>query len=148
MAMTSAQAQGQPMMEMNTTPLIDVMLVLLIMLIMTIPLASHSLEVDLPGDKTAAIEIGSSNRLVLTVDDAILWNGRAVTRPQLIGLLQQSTRLPVEPELQFEPAADAGYDATAKVIATIKRSGVTKFGFVGNERFGGLGEAANAPAAK
>ena len=75
------------------------------------------------------------NRIVVTAGDAILWNGHEVTAQTLSGLLAETRRFAVEPELQFEPDPAASYNATAHVIHVIKASGVTKFGFVGNERF-------------
>ena len=67
--------------------------------------------------------------------DQILWNGETISQGQLVTLLQESTRMAVEPELQFEPEAQASYDLSAKVLQIIKASGVTKFGFVGNEKY-------------
>lgn len=135
MAMSGGRDDGAPMMEMNTTPLIDVMLVLLVMIIMTIPLATHSLDVDMNGGPPVKVEIRDANRLILTQDDRILWNDNAIGRDQLSGVLRQTARMAVEPSLEFEPQAGARYDLAAQVIATIRRSGVTNFGFVGNERF-------------
>lgn len=67
--------------------------------------------------------------------DRLLWNGAAVTSAQLAALLAGTSRMAIEPELQFEPAARASYDASARALKLIKASGVTKFGFVGNERY-------------
>ncbi|GGD41828.1 ExbD/TolR family protein [Croceicoccus pelagius] len=133
----SLNADSQPMMEMNTTPLIDVMLVLLIMFIITIPIATHQVPIDLPGKSAPVIGPLSpvKNKVVLTSDDRILWNGTEVTREGLAATIDQSLLLNPEPELQFEPAEAASYDASAKVLRTIRQSGATKFGFVGNERF-------------
>ncbi|MCB2079509.1 MAG: biopolymer transporter ExbD, partial [Novosphingobium sp.] len=128
-----------PMMEMNTTPLIDVMLVLLIMFIITIPVATHSVDIDLPVAQDRPPDVPPpdtvKNKVVLTRDNKILWNGGEVTDGQLLGLLKETLDYPVEPELQFEPEPDAAYDISAKVLNIIKGSQVTKFGFVGNERY-------------
>ncbi|MBX7494502.1 biopolymer transporter ExbD [Qipengyuania sp. 6B39] len=145
MAMSGGKDDGAPMMEMNMTPLIDVLLVLLIMFIITIPVATHSVDIDLPAPSPTPPDVivePEKNKLILTSGDQILWNGNAIDQGQLRTLLDQSTQMAVEPELQFEPEAQASYDLAAKVLQIIKASGVTKFGFVGNERyrtFGGAG---------
>jgi biopolymer transport protein ExbD len=137
MAMSGGKDDGQPMMEMNVTPLIDVMLVLLIMLIFTIPVATHSVDIDLPVPNPDATDIVDpiKNKIVITSNDQILWNAVPIDQNQLVGNLQASMAMPVEPELQYEPEANAGYDISAKVLHIIKASGVTKFGFVGNEKY-------------
>jgi biopolymer transport protein ExbD len=137
MAMSGGKDDGSPMMEMNMTPLIDVLLVLLIMFIITIPVATHSVDIDLPqpSDVTDVIVEPEKNKLILTQQDVILWNGNPITKGQLVTLLQQSMTIDPEPELQFEPEALASYQISAEVLDIIKRSGVTKFGFVGNERY-------------
>ncbi|MFA7597238.1 MAG: biopolymer transporter ExbD [Novosphingobium sp.] len=147
MAMSGGSDDGEPMMEMNTTPLIDVMLVLLIMFIITIPVATHSVDIDLPSGQNppnSAVIDTVKNKVVLTSDNKVLWNGEAVNTGQLVTLLKDSMALPVEPELQFQPEADASYDLSARVMNIIKGSNVTKFGFVGNEQYAAFGKAANA----
>lgn len=137
MAVALRADMSSPLSEMNTAPLIDVLLVLLIMLIMTIPIATHEVPVDLPGDCSDCGPLPDPLRNKITIDagDHILWNGKPVSQPALTTLLRQTTLMEVEPELQFEPAANASYDTAAKVLAVIKASGITNFGFVGNERF-------------
>ena len=123
-----------PVSSMNMTPLIDVLLVLLVMFIITIPIATHSVEVEVP--------IGGEfnpdptrNKVVVSEADAILWNGNQVTSAELNGLLTATKRMIPEPELQFEPEAQARYETSAQVLRQIKLSGVSNFGFVGNERY-------------
>ncbi|HEX7753685.1 MAG TPA: biopolymer transporter ExbD [Novosphingobium sp.] len=121
----------------------DVMLVLLIMFIITIPVATHSVDIDLPAPQPPTNlppPDTVKNKLVLTAGNQILFNGNAITDGQLVSLLQQTTQMPVEPELQFQPEPQAGYDLSAKVLQIIKASGVTKFGFVGNEQFATFGK--------
>jgi biopolymer transport protein ExbD len=126
------------MADMNTTPLIDVMLVLLIMFIITIPIQTHSIGIDLPGQtKELPAEMNPiKNKVGVDADGVIRWNGAAVDRLTLRRYLAATRRMPVEPELQFQPDAAARYVVVDTVLADIKRSGVTRMGFVGNERYG------------
>jgi biopolymer transport protein ExbD len=143
MGMSGGKLDGEPMMDMNMTPLIDVLLVLLIMFIITIPVATHSVDIDLPQGNPPPTDVQVDpvkNKLVLTSQDQILWNGTAVDSGQLVTLLSETTRMSTEPELQFEPEPLASYDITAKVLQIIKSSGVTKFGFVGNEKYRTFGK--------
>ena len=142
MAMSGGRDDGSPMMEMNTTPLIDVMLVLLIMFIITIPVATHSVDIDLPTPSNAPTPDVDpiKNKVVLTANGEILWNDNAINQNQLVANLQETLTFAVEPELQFEPEPLASYDLSAKVLNIIKVSGVTKFGFVGNEKYRQFGK--------
>ncbi len=148
MAMSGGKDDGSPMMEMNTTPLIDVMLVLLIMFIITIPVATHAVNIDLPApsDNPPPVTVDPvKNKIVLTKEgNKVLWNSTEITANDLVRLLNESTALKPEPELQFEPEADASYELAAKVLSIIKASGVTRFGFVGNERYATFGKSPNA----
>ncbi|MFW5633561.1 MAG: ExbD/TolR family protein [Erythrobacter sp.] len=138
MGMTGGQLDGEPMLDMNMTPLIDVLLVLLIMFIITIPIATHSVDIDLPQGDPPPSELDIDpvkNKLVLNQQDQILWNGTPITQGELVTTLQETTGIDPEPELQFEPEALASYEISAQVLRIIKQSGVTKFGFVGNEKY-------------
>jgi len=144
MAMSGGKDDGAPMMEMNMTPLIDVLLVLLIMFIITIPVATHSVDIDLPQpdpNPPPVLIDPIKNKLVLTQDNTILWNAEPIDGAQLRTLLAQTMQMDPEPELQFEPEATASYDLSARVLNIIKASGVTKFGFVGNEKYRTFGKA-------
>jgi biopolymer transport protein ExbD len=137
MAATPAGDAG-PMAEMNTTPLIDVMLVLLIMFIITIPIQTHAVRIDLPQTPDRVIKDPVDrikNRLTIDTDGTTRWNGAAIDRLTLRGYLTRSLALPTPPELQFQPAADARYVIVDEVLADIRRAGVTNMGFVGNERY-------------
>ncbi|MFM5886503.1 MAG: ExbD/TolR family protein [Novosphingobium sp.] len=144
MAMSGGKDDGSPMMEMNTTPLIDVMLVLLIMFIITIPVATHAVSIDLPNPSAPppdTIIKRDKNKVVVMPDSSILWNATPMNESQLLGALQSTLAIKPEPELQFQPDPQAPYDTTAKVLNIIKGSGVTAFGFVGNEQFSEFGRA-------
>jgi len=137
MAMSGGKDDGAPMMDMNMTPLIDVLLVLLIMFIITIPVQTHAVKVDLPvntNNPKPPVE-PAKNKIIIYRNDTMTWNGTPFTIDQLDGLLQQSLQMQPEPELHFQPEADARYETVDKVLAVIKRSGVTKLGFVGNEYY-------------
>jgi biopolymer transport protein ExbD len=127
--------RSRPIAEINTTPLIDVLLVLLIMIILAIPMKPHSLDVPLPGPVPHHTEVLERNKIVVTEQGAILWNGDAVTQGELFALLVETRLMRTKPELQFEPEANASYDASVRVINAITDAGVTKFGFVGNHKY-------------
>ncbi len=139
MAMSGGRDDGEPMMEMNTTPLIDVMLVLLIMFIITIPIQTHAVKIDLPQNtppQDTPVVDPVKNKLGIGADSTLYWNGAPVDQLVLRQYLDATKRMTPEPELQFEPDANARYVTVDEVLAVIKRSGVTKMGFVGNERYG------------
>jgi biopolymer transport protein ExbD len=125
-----------PMSEMNTTPLIDVMLVLLIMFIITIPAQTHEVEVALPGGVPEVVEINPiKNELRLSASGALSWNGRAIDDRQLAGALSEVASYERQPEVHFRPDAAARYDRVDQVLAVAAKSGATGFGFVGNEQY-------------
>jgi len=138
MAMAAASEDGEPMMEMNTTPLIDVMLVLLIMFIITIPIQTHAVKIDLPQNAppTDSVVDPVKNKVAIDAAGTITWNGAPIDLLTLRLYLKQSLSLPVEPELQFQPDAQTRYVVVDQVLAEIKRANVTKLGFVGNEQYG------------
>lgn len=139
-ASTASAIAPQPMAEMNTTPLIDVMLVLLIMFIITIPLATHSVDFTVNGEPTEAPIFDLKNKIIIDAQDRLFWNGESVTIGQMSGLLRDTRLMDIEPELQFEPDPMAGYAASTRALNTIDASGVTKFGFVGNEKYRKFGK--------
>ncbi len=118
---------------MNVTPFIDVLLVLIIMLIMVVPIATHKTEVELPGGPPGMAN-PLSNTIHIDAQDSLFWNGELVSRAQLGANLRHASTLAEEPVLRFEPSAQASYDRSAKTIALIKDSGTSNFAFIGNER--------------
>ena len=124
-----------PMGEMNTTPLIDVMLVLLIMFIITVPTQSHQVEMALPAPVPIAQIDRLKNDLVMSADGHLSWNGRAISDRQLVATMRQVASYDPEPEVHFRPDAAARYDRVDEVLAIAARSGAQSFGFVGNEKY-------------
>lgn len=131
--------RGEPLGEINTTPLIDVMLVLLVMLILTLPPATNTLSYPLPQAGPGLMADPIKNTVVVTASDRILWNGQPVTERELTGTLAQAVALNPEPQLLVAPEAGASYAESAQVLNLIKLSGATNVGFVGNERFRAFG---------
>jgi len=138
MQTTSDNSEGEPMMEINTTPLIDVMLVLIIMLIITIPPQTHAVKLDLPqnnpNDVPPPID-PIKNKIVITQAGQILWNGGAVDQVQLRQFLDATQQIDPVPELHLQPEPLARYELVDEVLAVTKKANVTKMGFVGNEAY-------------
>jgi biopolymer transport protein ExbD len=128
---------AEPMMEINTTPLIDVMLVLLIMIIMTIPIQSHAVKLDLPqnSQSTPPPIDPVKNKIVVTPQGQVLWNGVPVNLTTLRQYLDLTTTMRPVPELHLQPDAQARYELVDEVLAVCKRAQVTAMGFVGNEAY-------------
>jgi biopolymer transport protein ExbD len=128
---------AEPMMEINTTPLIDVMLVLLIMIIMTIPVQSHAVKLDLPqnSQSTPPPIDPVKNKIVITPQGQVLWNGTPVSLTTLRQYLDLTTTMRPVPELHLQPDPQARYELVDEVLAVCKRAQVTAMGFVGNEAY-------------
>ncbi len=138
MQTTSDNREGEPMMDINTTPLIDVMLVLLIMFIITIPIQTHAVKLDLPQNQanpTPPPVDPIKNKVVITQSGAILWNGTPVTLTQLRQYLDVSQQMDPVPELHLQPEPEARYETVDQVLAVTKQAHVEKMGFVGNEAY-------------
>jgi biopolymer transport protein ExbD len=137
MQTTGDNAEGEPMMEINTTPLIDVMLVLLIMLIITIPPQTHAVKLDLPQNQNTPPPPINPIKNVLTINnqDQVLWNGTPVNMDQLRQYLDATQQMNPIPELHLQPDATARYEVVDEVLAVTKRAHIQKMGFVGNEYY-------------
>ncbi len=137
MAMSAGRDDGEPMMEMNTTPLIDVMLVLLIMFIITIPPQTHAVKVDLPQDSHNPTPPIKPDQNTVSIDPAgtVAWNGTPVDQVTLAQYLEATKNIKPEPELHFQPDPNAKYEKVDQTLATVKRSQITKLGFIGNEQY-------------
>ena len=134
---SNAGSEPEVMMEINTTPLIDVMLVLLIMLIITIPAQLHSVNLDMPVSTPPTKKV---EPVVIKIDvdasSVINWNGRPVAgRADLEAKLVEASALQPQPELHIRSHAKAKYEAVALVMASAQRLGLNKLGIVGSEQF-------------
>ena len=129
--------EGEPMMEINTTPLIDVMLVLLIMFIITLPVMTHAVKLDMPRQTNAPPPdvVIEPIRLDIDWDGTVIWNGSPVQLDALEGYFRVEAAKSPQPELHVRPDRRANYDTVAKVLALAQRNGMQRIGFVGNEQF-------------
>jgi biopolymer transport protein ExbD len=138
MQTTGSNVEGEPMMDINTTPLIDVMLVLLIMFIITIPPQSHAVKLDLPvqqPNQTPPPIDPIKNKVVVTTAGAVLWNGQPINLTQLRQYLDVTQQMDPIPELHLQPEPEARYVIVDEVLAVTKQAKVSKMGFVGNEAY-------------
>jgi len=138
MQTTSDNSSGEPMLDVNVTPLIDVMLVLLIMFIITIPIQTHAVKLDLPVNQpqnTPPPINPIKNTLSVNAQDQVLWNGTSVSMQQLRAYLDATQQMNPIPELHLQPDATARYETVDKVLAVTKKAHVEKMGFVGNEYY-------------
>jgi biopolymer transport protein ExbD len=139
MAMSvGSPSSGDPqvMVDINTTPLIDVMLVLLIMLIITIPIQTHAVKLNMPvGNPPPPATPPEVVTVEVDFDGTILWNGDAVDRPTLEARFRGAAAQPVQPEFHLRPNKLVTYKHVAHVMATAQRNGITKIGLIGAEQF-------------
>jgi len=139
MGMSAGGAEGEPMMEINTTPLIDVMLVLLIMFIITIPIMTHAVKLDMPQPNPNRVEPPAPPEVIeleIDYDGTILWNTTPVSSfGQLEKYFSQAADQAVQPELHIRVNKRAKYDNVAKALALAQRQGLNKIGFAGMEQF-------------
>ena len=136
MAMSTSTADGEVMVEMNTTPLIDVMLVLLTLLIITLPIQTHAVKLDMPAktDKPPLIT-PQTVELGVDFDGTITWNGTAVDRSTMDSYFEDAVKKNPQPEIHVNPNRLAKYDAVARVLADAQRLGATHIGFSGIDQY-------------
>jgi biopolymer transport protein ExbD len=134
--MGSSQADGEVLVDINTTPLIDVMLVLLTLLILTLPIQTHAVKLDMPRPNQAP-PAGEPVVVALGIDfdGSISWNGEKVDRAALDTKLYDASHQPTPPEIQIDPNRLAKYDAVAMVLADAQHLGVTHIGFTGIDQY-------------
>jgi biopolymer transport protein ExbD len=138
MQTTGENREGEPMMDINTTPLIDVMLVLLIMFIITIPVQTHAVKLDLPVNQAnPPPQVINPVKNVVTVNagNQVMWNGSPVDMTTLRQYLDTTQQMNPIPELHLQPDATARYEVVDQVLAVTKKAHVQKMGFVGNEYY-------------
>jgi biopolymer transport protein ExbD len=136
MGMSIGGGEDEPMMDINMTPLIDVMLVLLIMFIITIPVMTHAVKLDMPRATNAPSTVQPVViNLEIDFDGTVLWNGTPVDLESLEGYFRREAAIEPQPELHIRPSKRAKYDVVARVLASAQRNGMRKIGFVGNEQF-------------
>jgi len=139
MAMNVGSSSGDDdvMVDINTTPLIDVMLVLLIMLIITIPIQTHAVKMNMPiGPSNSPPKPPEIVRIDVDFDGTIGWNGTLVASDaELQGQLAAVAAQPDQPEVHLRPNKLVTYKNVAHIMASAQRLGVTKIGLVGNEQF-------------
>ena len=134
---SGGSAEPEVMMDINTTPLIDVMLVLIIMLIITIPIQTHAVKLNMPvGNPPPPLTPPDVVQIDVDFDGTVLWNGIIVpTRDELEVRLAAAVAQPVQPEVHLRPNKLVLYKSVAMVMASAQRLGITKMGIVGNEQF-------------
>jgi biopolymer transport protein ExbD len=136
MAMSTSTADGEVMVEMNTTPLIDVMLVLLTLLIITLPIQTHAVKLDMPApNNTPPAVIPETVELGVDFDGTITWNSVPVDRATMDAYFLDASKKDPQPEIHVSPNRLAKYDAVAKVLADAQRLGVTHIGFTGIDQY-------------
>jgi biopolymer transport protein ExbD len=137
MQTTSDNSSGEPMLDINTTPLIDVMLVLLIMFIITLPIQTHAVKLDLPQNTNQPPPPIQplKNTVGVTAQNVITWNGSPVSMDQLRTYLEVTQQMNPIPELHLQPDATARYELVDEILAVTKKAHVQKMGFVGNEYY-------------
>ena len=125
------------MVDINTTPLIDVMLVLLIMLIITIPIQTHAVKLNMPvGTPPPPLVPPEVVTIEIDFDGTLIWNGRVVPdRQELEARLRAAAEMPEQPEIHLRPNKLVKYESVAMVMASAQRLGLKKIGLIGNEQF-------------
>ena len=138
MTMTAASAASEPVCDMNTTPLIDVMLVLLIMFIITIPVMTHAVKLDMRTSQLPPLASAPPEVVDLEVDfdGTVVWNGAVVPSIQILeSYLRAAAAKELQPEIHLRPDARAHYGAVASVLAAAQRNHVRKIGFANTSQF-------------
>jgi biopolymer transport protein ExbD len=136
MAMSTGTAEGEVMVEMNTTPLIDVMLVLLTLLIITLPIQTHAVKLDMPApNPNPPTVVPETVELVVDFDGTVLWNNLAVDRATMNAYMRDAALKVPQPEIHVSPNRLAKYDAVARVLADAQRLGATHIGFTGIDQY-------------
>ena len=136
MSVGNVSGDGEVLVEMNTTPLIDVMLVLLTLLIITLPIQTHAVKLDMPsGANNPPAVIPETVELGVDFDGSITWNGQTIDRGTMDSYFEDAAKKNPQPEIHLNPNRLAKYDAVAKVLADAQRLGVIHIGFTGIDQY-------------
>jgi biopolymer transport protein ExbD len=136
MSVGDPNASDEVLVDINTTPLIDVMLVLLTLLVITLPIQTHAVKLDMPRPNTPPPTVQPVTiDLAIDFDGTITWNGQTVDRVGLDGKLYEAANTNPPPEIQVNPNRLAKYDAVAMVLADAQHLGVTHIGFTGIDQY-------------
>ncbi|MCS6944769.1 MAG: biopolymer transporter ExbD [Sutterellaceae bacterium] len=132
----ASSREPEVMIDINTTPLIDVLLVLLVMLIITIPVQLHAVNLNMPVGQPPPLEPPQVVTIDIDSNGTVYWNGEVIPeRAKLEERLAQAAAMPVQPEVHLRPNQRAQYKDVAAVMASAQRHGVVKLGLVGHEQF-------------
>lgn len=122
---------SQPMAEINVTPLVDVLLVLVVIFIITAPLLAHAIKLDLPAEKGTAISaVPETIKLSIDAEGALFWNAEKIDDEALAARLKREAAVEPQPELHLRADRATRYERVAAVMATAQEAGITKMGFV------------------
>lgn len=137
MSMSAGSDKSGIMCEVNMTPLIDVMLVLIVTLIMTLPIQTHAVKLDMPPptDQPPPPVLPEVVNLDIDFDDTVYWDGNKVDLAQLEGYFRSESKRDPQPEIHLRPDKRSHYDTTAKVLASAQRNSMGKIGFVNTTEF-------------
>jgi len=135
-SLRAAHADPEPMMDINTTPLIDVMLVLLVMLIITIPIQLHAVNLELPVGTPPKSDI-KPEKIQIDIDErsTVYWQGLPVTAAELDQKMTELSNQGLQPEIHVRPNKECQYAVFANVLSTTKRKGLNKVAVIGSEQF-------------
>ena len=137
MSMSAGSDKSGIMCEVNMTPLIDVMLVLIVTLIMTLPIQTHAVKLDMPPptDQPPPLVLPEVVNLDVDFDDTVYWDGNKVDLAQLEGYFRSESKRDPQPEIHLRPDKRSHYDTTAKILASAQRNSMGKIGFVNTTEF-------------
>jgi len=130
-----ATVADAPIGALNTTPLIDVMLVLLVMFIVTIPIMTHSVKIDLPSIVDGPVAEPETHRLAIDAAGRLSWDGAPIPEAALPARLAAFRAAAPDGILHFRAEGETRYEDFDRVLAEVKRAGIGRLGFVGNDRF-------------
>src|ERR1700681_3707560 len=139
MSMSVGTSAGEPMCDINTTPLIDVMLVMLIMLIITLPIMTHAVKLDMPQTNQPPPPPDQRPEVIeleIDFDGTVVWNGTGVPNIETLeGFFRNEANKDPQPEIHLRPDRRAMYDTVARVLAAAQRNRMKRIGFVNTGEF-------------